>query len=72
MIKFPRIVAAMHKKFGAVDVLIYNAAFMAGGSPCERQIMGVFGRNEHFAPKNIAEAYWKLYAEKNSFEYIFD
>jgi len=36
------------------------------------QIMGVVGNNEHFAPKNIAEAYWQLYAEKNSFEYIFD
>ena len=36
------------------------------------QIMGVVGSNEHFAPKNIAEAYWKLYSEKISFEYIFD
>ena len=36
------------------------------------QIMGVVDSNEHFAPKNIAEAYWKLYTEKNSFEYIFD
>ncbi len=36
------------------------------------QIMGVVGSSEHFAPKNIAEAYWQLYAEKNSFEYIFD
>jgi len=36
------------------------------------QIMGVVGSNEHFAPKNIAEAYWQLYAAKNSFEYIFD
>ncbi|MBQ3337344.1 MAG: SDR family NAD(P)-dependent oxidoreductase [Selenomonadaceae bacterium] len=36
------------------------------------QIMGVVGSNKHFAPENIAEAYWKLYAEKNSFEYIFD
>lgn len=36
------------------------------------QIMGVVGSNENFAPKNIAEAYWKLYTEKNSFEYIFE
>ena len=36
------------------------------------EIMGVVGSNEHFAPKNIAEAYWQLYTEKNSFEYIFD
>lgn len=36
------------------------------------QIMGVVGSNEHFAPKNIAEAYWKLHSEKNSFEYIYD
>ena len=36
------------------------------------QIMGVVGSNEHFAPENIAEAYWKLYSEKISFEYIFD
>jgi len=36
------------------------------------QIMGVVGSSEHFAPKNIADAYWKLYTERNSFEYIFD
>ena len=36
------------------------------------QIMGVVGSNEHFSPKNIAEAYWQLYSAKNSFEYIFD
>ena len=36
------------------------------------EIMGVVGSNDHFAPKNIAEAYWQLYSEKNSFEYIFD
>ena len=36
------------------------------------QIMGVVGSNEHFSPKNIAEAYWQLYGAKNSFEYIFD
>ena len=36
------------------------------------QIMGVVSSNEHFAPKNIAEAYWQLYTERNSFEYIFD
>ena len=35
------------------------------------QIMGVVGSNEHFAPKNIADAYWQLYCDKNSFEYIF-
>ena len=147
--------AAVHEKFGAVDVLIYNAAFMAGGKSSELsaaeaidhfrvdvagavhcvqqvlpkqiergdgaiiftgglfgvhpnanfdfacmsmdkaalralaqmlnaelkpkgifagvvQIMGVVGSSEHFAPKNIAEAYWQLYAEKNSFECIFD
>ena len=150
-----KLFADVHEQFGAVDVLIYNAAFMAGGRASEisaaelvehfqvdvagalhsvRQvlpkqiergdgaiiftgglfgvypnanadfacmsidkaalralaqmlnaelkdkgifagvveIMGVVGSNEHFAPKNIAEAYWKLYAEKNSFEYIFD
>ncbi len=150
-----KVFADVHKQFGAVDVLIYNAAFMAGGRASELsaaeavehfrvdvagaihcveqvlpkqiergagaiiftgglfgvypnanadyacmsmdkaalralaqmlnaelkgkgifagvvQIMGVVGSNEHFAPKNIAEAYWKLYAEKNSFEYIFD
>lgn len=150
-----KVFADVHEQFGAVDVLIYNAAFMAGGRASELsaaeavehfrvdvagaihcveqvlpkqiergagaiiftgglfgvypnanadyacmsmdkaalrapaqmlnaelkgkgifagvvQIMGVVGSNEHFAPKNIAEAYWKLYAEKNSFEYIFD
>ena len=150
-----KVFADVHKQFGAVDVLIYNAAFMAGGRASELsaaeavehfrvdvagaihcveqvlpkqiergagaiiftgglfgvypnanadyacmsmdkaalralaqmlnaelkgkgifagivQIMGVVGNNEHFAPKNIAEAYWRLYAEKNSFEYIFD
>lgn len=36
------------------------------------QIMGVVGSNKHFAPKNIAEAYWQLYSARNSFEYIFD
>ena len=36
------------------------------------QIMGVVGSNEHFAPKNIANAYWQLYCDRNSFEYIFD
>ena len=36
------------------------------------QIMGVVGSNEHFSAKNIADAYWKLYSDKNSFEYIFD
>ena len=36
------------------------------------QIMGGVGSNEHFAPKNIADAYWQLYCDKNSFEYIFD
>ncbi len=150
-----KVFADVQEKFGAVDVLIYNAAFMAGGrasklsaaeavehfrvdvagavhcveqvlpKQIERsagaiiftgglfgvhpnanadyacmsmdkatlralaqmlnaelkgkgifagvvQIMGVVGSNEHFAPKNIAEAYWKLYTEKSSFEYIFD
>ena len=36
------------------------------------QIMGVVDSNEHFSAKNIAEAYWKLYAEKTNFEYIYD
>ena len=36
------------------------------------QIMNVVGSNEHFAPKNIADAYWQLYCDRNSFEYIFD
>lgn len=35
------------------------------------QIMGIVGSNAHFSPKNIAEAYWKLYTEKFSFEYIY-
>ena len=147
--------ADVHKNFGAVDVLIYNAAFMSGGRASELsaaeavdhfkvdvagaihcvqqilprqiergtgaiiftgglfgvhpnanfdfacmsmdkaalrtlaqmlnaelkpkgifagivQIMGIVGSTEHFAPKNIAEAYWQLYRAKNSFEYIFD
>ncbi|MBR1807658.1 MAG: hypothetical protein IJ774_14905 [Selenomonadaceae bacterium] len=34
--------------------------------------VGVVGSNKHFAPKNIAEAYWQLYSARNSFEYIFD
>lgn len=150
-----KLFADVQEKFGVVDVLIYNAAFMAGGKASELtaeesskhfqidvagavhcvqqvlpkqfergegtiiftgglfgvypnanadfacmsmdkaalrafaqmlntelkdkgifagivQIMGIVGSNEHFAPKNIAEAYWKLYAEKNSFEFIFD
>ena len=36
------------------------------------QIMGVVGSSEHFAPKNIADAYWQLYCNRNSFEYIFN
>ena len=36
------------------------------------QIMGIVGSSEHFAPKNIADAYWKLYAERNYFECIFN
>ena len=150
-----KVFADVHEQFGAVDVLIYNAAFMAGGRASELsaaeavehfkvdvagavhcveqvlpkqiergagaiiftgglfgvhpnanadyacmsmdkaalralaqmlnaelkgkgifagvvQIMGVVGSNEHFAPKNIAEAYWKLYVERKSFEFIFD
>lgn len=150
-----RALADVQEKFGAVDVLIYNAAFMSGGRASELtaaeavehfrvdvagaihcveqilprqlargdgaiiftgglfgvhpnanfnyacmsmdksalralaqmlnaelkpkgifagvvQIMGVVGSSEHFAPKNIAEAYWQLYRAKNSFEYIFD
>ena len=150
-----KLFADVHEKFGAVDVLIYNAAFMSGGRASEIsaaeagehfkvdvagaihcvqqilpkqieqhdgaiiftgglfgvhpnanfdfacmsmdksalralaqmlnaelkpkgifavvvQIMGVVGSNEHFSPKNIAEAYWQLYTAKNSFELIFD
>ena len=36
------------------------------------EIMGGVGMNEHFSAKNIAEAYWKLYSEKNNFEFIYD
>ncbi|MBR1396146.1 MAG: SDR family NAD(P)-dependent oxidoreductase [Selenomonadaceae bacterium] len=36
------------------------------------QIMGVVGSNEHLSPKNIAEAYWKLYKTQNNFEYIYN
>lgn len=76
--------ADMQEKFGAVDVLIYNAALRAFAQMLNAelkdkgifagivQIMGIVGSNEHFAPKNIAEAYWKLYTEKNFFEFIFD
>ena len=150
-----KLFAAVQAKFGAVDVLIYNAAFMQGGRASELssaealdhfkvdvagaihcvqqilpkqlergdgaiiftgglfgvypnanadfacmsmdkaalrafaqmlnaelkdkgifagivQIMSIVGSNEHFAPKNIADAYWQLYSEKHSFEFIFD
>ena len=150
-----KIFAEIHQEFGAVDVLIYNAAFMQGGKLTEIdanevlehfkidvagafncvknilpkqieqkggaiiftgglfgvfpnhnkdfacmsidksalravakmlneelaeknifvgivEIMGGVGMNEHFSAKNIAEAYWKLYSEKNNFEFIYD
>lgn len=31
-------------------------------------IMGNVGETEKFAPENIAEAYWKMYEEKENFE----
>ena len=36
------------------------------------EIMGGVGMNEKFSAKNIAEAYWKLYSEKNNFEFVYD
>ena len=30
--------------------------------------MGNVGETEKFAPENIAEAYWKMYEEKENFE----
>lgn len=36
------------------------------------EIMGGVGMNEHFSAKNIADAYWKLYSEKNNFEFIYE
>lgn len=35
-------------------------------------IMGVVGEGEKFAPSNIAQAYWKLYADKESFEICYN
>lgn len=36
------------------------------------EIMGGVGMNEKFSAKNISEAYWKLYTERNNFEYIYE
>ena len=34
------------------------------------QVTGVIGSNDHFAPKTIAEEFWKLYAEQETFEIV--
>ena len=35
------------------------------------QVTGVIGSNEHFAPKTIAEEFWKLYIEQETFEIVY-
>ena len=35
-------------------------------------IMGNVGETEKFAPENIAEAYWKMYEEKENFEINYE
>ena len=35
------------------------------------QVTGVIGSNEKFAPKNIAEAFWKLYDKRETNEIIY-
>lgn len=35
------------------------------------QVTGVIGSNEHFAPKSIAEEFWKLYTERKHTEVIY-
>ena len=34
------------------------------------QVTGVIGSNDHFAPKTIAEEFWKLYTEQETFEIV--
>ena len=35
------------------------------------QVTGVIGSNEHFAPKNIAEEFWKLYSRRDKNEIVY-
>ncbi len=35
------------------------------------QVTGTIGSNEHFAPKNIAEEFWKLYTQRDVHEIIY-
>ncbi|MCM1499307.1 MAG: SDR family NAD(P)-dependent oxidoreductase [Clostridium sp.] len=35
------------------------------------QVTGVIGSDEHFAPKTIAEEFWKLYTEQETFEIVY-
>ena len=35
------------------------------------QVTGVIGSNDHFAPKTIAEEFWKLYSEREMIEIVY-
>lgn len=35
------------------------------------QVTGIIGSNEHFAPKSIAEEFWKLYTKQETHEIIY-
>ena len=35
------------------------------------QVTGAIGSNEHFAPKRIAEEFWKLYTERRTAEIVY-
>ena len=35
------------------------------------QVTGVIGSNDHFAPKTIAEEFWKLYSEQETTEIVY-
>ena len=35
------------------------------------QVTGVIGSNEHFAPKTIAEEFWKLYSNRDTNEIVY-
>ena len=35
------------------------------------QVTGVIGSNDHFAPKTIAEEFWKLYSEREMIESVY-
>ncbi|MDE6727421.1 MAG: SDR family NAD(P)-dependent oxidoreductase, partial [Oscillospiraceae bacterium] len=35
------------------------------------QVTGVIGSNEHFAPKTIAEEFWKLYSKRETNEIVY-